>query len=192
MSKIKLVAIDLAKRCYQMGAIDEHCKVLYNRKLTPAEFALAIQQLEPTIIAMEACSAALYWGRRLIALGHEVRLVPPQHAKAFRRVHKSDANDTISIAEAALRPNIHFVPVRDDCTTRSATTRSCSRALDLAAHRDHQPDTRARPRVRRELRKEPRGTTGTTSRRASRCAQRSVTHCSRRTGRASSRCSACD
>jgi hypothetical protein len=68
-SKIKLVAIDLAKRCDQMAAIDEHGKVLYNRKLSPAKFALAIQQLEPAIIAMEACSAAHYWDRRLIASG---------------------------------------------------------------------------------------------------------------------------
>src|SRR5690606_23955215 len=112
MNKIKLVAIDLAKRCYQMGALDEHGKILYNRKLSPTKFAEALQQLEPTIVAMEACSAAHYWGRRLIALGHEVRLVPPQHAKAFRRVHKSDAHDVVSIAEAALRPNIHFVPVK--------------------------------------------------------------------------------
>lgn len=112
MNKIKLVAIDLAKRCYQVGAIDEHGKLLYNRKLSPAKFALAMQQLQPTIVAMEACAAAHYWGRRLTALGHEVRLVPPQHAKAFRRVHKSDAHDTLSIAEAAQRPNIHFVPVK--------------------------------------------------------------------------------
>jgi transposase len=42
----------------------------------------------------------------------QVRLVPPQHAKAFRRVHKSDAHDPLSIAEAAQRPNIHFVPVK--------------------------------------------------------------------------------
>jgi transposase len=61
---------------------------------------------------MEACAAAHYWGRRLMRLGHEVRLVPPQHAKAFRRVHKSDAHDTVSIAEAAQRPNLHFVPVK--------------------------------------------------------------------------------
>lgn len=113
MNKIKLVAIDLAKRCYQLGAIDEHGKILYNRKLSPSKFALAVQQLEPTIVAMEACSAAHYWGRRLLALGHEVRLVPPQHAKAFRRVHKSDVHDVVSIAEAALRPNIHFVPVKN-------------------------------------------------------------------------------
>jgi transposase len=112
MNKIKLVAIDLAKRCYQVGAFDQQGKLLYNRKYSPAKFALAMQQLEPTIVAMEACAAAHYWGRKLQALGHEVRLVPPQHGEAFRRVHKSDAHDVVSIAEAAQRPNIHFVPVK--------------------------------------------------------------------------------
>ena len=112
MNKIKLVAIDLAKRCYQVAALDEQGKVLYNRKLSPAKFALAMQQLEPMVVAMEACSAAHHWGRRLSALGHEVQLIPPQHVKAFRRVHKSDAHDALSIAEAAQRPNIHFVPVK--------------------------------------------------------------------------------
>jgi transposase len=92
--------------------MDERGKLLYNRKYSPSKFALVMQQLEPTTIAMEACAAAHYWGRRLIALGHEVRLVPPQHAKAFRRVHKSDAHDVLSIAEAAQRPNLHFVPVK--------------------------------------------------------------------------------
>lgn len=112
MNKIKLVGVDLAKRCYQLGAINEHGKLLYNRKLSPAKFALAMQQLEPTVVAMEACAAAHYWGRRLQTLGHRVLLVPSQHAKAFRRVHKSDAHDVLSIIEAAQRPNIHFVPVK--------------------------------------------------------------------------------
>lgn len=112
MNKIKLVGVDLAKHCYQVGAIDEHGDLLYNRKLSRAKFALAMQQLEPTTVAMEACAAAHYWGRRLEKLGHQVRLVPPQHAKAFRRVHKSDAHDVLSIIEAAQRPNIHFVPVK--------------------------------------------------------------------------------
>jgi transposase len=47
------------------------------------KFALAMQQLEPTIVAMEACAAAHYWGRRLIALGHEVRLASLGHAQQF-------------------------------------------------------------------------------------------------------------
>lgn len=112
MTKTKLVAIDLAKRCYQVIAFDDRGQTLYNRKLSSAKFALAMQQLEPTVIAMEACAAAHHWGRRLQRLGHEVRLVPPQHAKAFRRVHKSDAHDALSIAEAAQRPGIHFVPIK--------------------------------------------------------------------------------
>jgi transposase len=71
-----------------------------------------MQQLEPTVVAIEACATSHYWGRRLQSMGHEVRLVPPQHAKAFRRVHKSDEHDALSIAEAAQRPNIHFVPIK--------------------------------------------------------------------------------
>lgn len=112
MNKIKLVAIDLAKRCFQLGAIDEHGKLLFNRRLSRAKLVVLLQRLEPAIIAMEACAAGHYWGRKLEAMGHTVRLVPPQHVKAFRRVHKSDAHDVLAILEAAQRPDIHFVPVK--------------------------------------------------------------------------------
>lgn len=112
MNKIKLVGIDLAKRCYQVCALNERGKVLYNRRYTAKKFGEAMQQLEPTIVAMEACASSHHWGRRLQAFGHEVRLVPPQHAKAFRRVHKSDEHDALSIAEAAQRPQLHFVPIK--------------------------------------------------------------------------------
>lgn len=112
MNEIKLIGIDLAKRCYQVCALDERGKIRYNRKYTAKKFPEAIAQLEQTTVAMEACAAAHHWGRRLQALGHTVRLVPPQHAKAFRRLHKSDEHDALSIAEAAQRPNIHFVPVK--------------------------------------------------------------------------------
>jgi hypothetical protein len=63
MSKIKLVAIDLAKRCYQVGAIDQHGQLIFNRKLSPKKFALAMQRVaEPswapspkTVIAACGC-----------------------------------------------------------------------------------------------------------------------------------------
>lgn len=112
MSKIKLVGIDLAKRCYQVCALDVNGQVAFNRKYTAAKFAAAMQQLEPTLVAMEACAAAHFWGRRIEAMGHRVRLVPPQHAKGFRRVQKSDQHDALSIVEAAQRPNLHFVPIK--------------------------------------------------------------------------------
>jgi transposase len=113
MSKINLVGIDLAKRCYQVCALSEHNTVLYNRKYSAKKFGEAMHQLEPTTVALEACATSHYWGRRLQALGHRVLLVPPQHAKAFRRVHKSDEHDALSIAEASQRPKLHCVPVKN-------------------------------------------------------------------------------
>src|SRR6202044_431136 len=35
--------------------------------------------LPPCVVAMEACASAHHWGRALIELGHEVRLLPPAH-----------------------------------------------------------------------------------------------------------------
>ncbi len=61
---------------------------------------------------MEATACAHYWGRTLGDMGHTVRLLPPQHVKAFCGSHKSDRHDAVAIAEAASRPKIHPVPIK--------------------------------------------------------------------------------
>ena len=69
---------------------------------------------------MEACSSAHHWGRQLLALGHEVKLIPPAHVKPGAcpgldpgvRRNKNDAADAAAICEAAGRPGQRFVPVR--------------------------------------------------------------------------------
>jgi transposase len=94
--KGKLVAVDLAKRSFQVCVLGADGKVLLNRELTREKFGLWLKDLEPTRVAMEACATAHYWGQRLQAMGHEVRLVPAQHVKAFVRVHKSDRDDALA------------------------------------------------------------------------------------------------
>jgi transposase len=110
--KIKLVAIDLAKLVFQVCVVAVGGKVLFNKKLSRAQFIVWLKDLKPTTIAMEACATAHFWGRKLQASGHQVLLVPAQHVKAFCRVHKSDSADALAIAEAAQRPDLHFVPVK--------------------------------------------------------------------------------
>jgi transposase len=61
---------------------------------------------------MEACATAHYWARELRALGHEVRLMPPQYVKAYVKRNKNDAADAEAIREAVRRPSIRFVPVK--------------------------------------------------------------------------------
>jgi len=63
-------------------------------------------------IGMEACASSHYWGRELRKLGHDVKLIPPQHVKAYLRGNKNDYNDARAIAEAATRPGISGVAVK--------------------------------------------------------------------------------
>jgi transposase len=68
--------------------------------------------LPSCLIGMEACATAHYWGRELRALGHEVRLMPPQYVKAYVKRNKNDAADAEAIGEAVKRPSMRFVPVK--------------------------------------------------------------------------------
>lgn len=68
--------------------------------------------LEPCLIAMEACGGANYWAREFVALGHQVKLISPQYVKPFVKGNKNDYNDAEAIAEAVQRPNMRFVPIK--------------------------------------------------------------------------------
>ena len=48
----------------------------------------------------------------MLALGFEVRLIPPAHVKPYVRRNKNDAVDVAAICEATGRPGQRFVPVR--------------------------------------------------------------------------------
>jgi len=61
---------------------------------------------------MEACATSHFWGRFAQRLGHEVRLIPPIYVKPFVKRQKNDAADAAAIAEAALRPNLHYVAIK--------------------------------------------------------------------------------
>jgi transposase len=55
-----------------------------------------------------------YVTRELLALGHDVRQVPPVYAKPFRQSHKNDFRDAHAIAEAVQRPTTRCVPAKTD------------------------------------------------------------------------------
>jgi transposase len=55
---------------------------------------------------LEACGGAHYWARELIALGHTVRLIPPQYVRPYVKRSKNDRNDAeaIILATFAVKP----------------------------------------------------------------------------------------
>ncbi len=61
---------------------------------------------------MEACATAHHCARELMALGHEVKLMPPAYVKPYVKRNKTDAADAEAIAEAVTRPTMRFVAVK--------------------------------------------------------------------------------
>lgn len=87
--------------------------VAWSLKVSRQKLRHTLRQFPPqTLIAMEACLTSHFWGRTLISMGYDVKLIPTQHVKAFARHQKNDANDALAICETARRPGIHLVSVK--------------------------------------------------------------------------------
>jgi hypothetical protein len=103
---------------------------------------------------MEACSSAHHWGRQLLALGFEVKLIAPAHVKPYVRRNKNDAADAAAICEAAGRPGQRFVAVRS-IDNEAALMRHRAREL-LAGQRTGGAQRPARPSGRDRRRRAAR------------------------------------
>jgi transposase len=75
LSTVTRVGLDLAKRVFQVHAVDAKGEIVVTRKLTRNQLISFFAELPPWVVAMEACASAHHWGRALIELGHEVRLI---------------------------------------------------------------------------------------------------------------------
>jgi len=64
------------------------------------------------VVVMEACATSNYWGREIGSLGHTVRLIPPQHVKAFLTGNKNDYNDAYAILIASQQSHIRPVAIK--------------------------------------------------------------------------------
>ena len=112
MTQYKRIGIDTSKAVFTLHGIDQQDRPVLRINLRRAQMNPFFTKLPPTEIAMEACGGAHHWARELAALGHKVRLIPPQYVKPYVKRGKNDRNDAEAICEAAGRPGMHFVPMK--------------------------------------------------------------------------------
>lgn len=112
MKEITTIGLDLAKSVFQIHGVNDLGEVVMRKRLRRGQVLAFFADLPPCLVGMEACATAHYWGRELRALGHEVRLMPPQYVKAYVKRNKNDAADAEAICEAVRRPSMRFVPVK--------------------------------------------------------------------------------
>ncbi len=112
MDQITRIFIDTSKSVFQLHGVNAAEEVVLRKRLRRGQVLEFFARLEPAAIGLEACGASHHWGRELAALGHEVKLIAPQHVKAYLRRGKNDAADAEAGCEAMSRPRTRFVPVK--------------------------------------------------------------------------------
>lgn len=140
--KITTVGLDLAKNVFHAVCFDERHQEVKKRALRRRQVLEYFVQLEPCLVAMEACASAHYWGRELEKRGHRVKLIPAQFVKAYLRGNKNDYNDARAIAEAALRPGLRAVSVKS-VEQQDIQALHRLRSLCIAERTAHANQTRA-------------------------------------------------
>ncbi len=112
MKHLNTIGVDLAKNVIQVSVVSVRGKELMNRALTRTKFAEFLGKQKASLVAFEACATAHYWARVAKRHGHEVRIIPARAVVPFRQGHKTDPNDALAVAEAAVRPKIMTAPLK--------------------------------------------------------------------------------
>jgi transposase len=110
----RTIGIDTGKNTLHIIGLDERGRIVLREKVSRGRIAARLANVPQCLIGIEAGMATHYVARELLALGHEVKQVPPAYAKPFRQGHKNDFRDAYAVAEAVQRPSTRCVPVKTE------------------------------------------------------------------------------
>jgi hypothetical protein len=109
---IASIGIDLGKTTFHLVALGERNKVLVRKKFSRAQLLAYTANLPASLIGLEACAGAHFMGATLQGQGHQVRLIPAQFVKPYRKSNKNDFIDAEAIAEAVAKQNMRFAQLK--------------------------------------------------------------------------------
>jgi transposase len=111
---VAVLGIDLGKTSCSVVGLDETGRVVLRRRMRRETVIAFAAKLPACVVAMEACCGAHHMGRALAAQGHEVRLISPEYVRPYVKAQKNDDRDAEAIAEAATRPTMRFVALKNE------------------------------------------------------------------------------
>lgn len=105
MEKITTIGLDIAKQVFQVHGVNRAGAIVSRRKLRRDDVVCFFKELPRCLIGIEACATGHHWARVLIALGHDVRLMPASYVKPNVNRQKNDATDA-EVCEAVALPTM--------------------------------------------------------------------------------------
>ena len=114
MTEVTIVGVDIAKNVFHLHGAASDGSAVFRKKLSRTQFQRFMASQPACVVAMEACGGAHHWAREMKQQGHEPRLIAAGYVRPFVKRQKNDMADAEAIVEAALRPTMRFVEVKDE------------------------------------------------------------------------------
>jgi len=129
---IASIGIDLGKTTFHLVALGDRSKIFLRKKFSRAQLLAYTASLPSSLIGLEACAGAHFLGAALREQGHQVRLIPAQFVKPYRKSNKNDFIDAEAIAEAVTKQNMRFAQIK---TQDQLDLQAMHRVRDRLVHR---------------------------------------------------------
>ncbi|WP_209687847.1 IS110 family transposase, partial [Agrobacterium tumefaciens] len=104
--------IDIGKNLFHVVGLDCSGAIIQRVKFRRETLLQFFERAHRTLVGMEACPGSQWLARKLQTMGHSVRIIPAQFVKPYVKSNKNDIIDAAAIAEAATRPTMRFVGVK--------------------------------------------------------------------------------
>lgn len=111
-NRASVFGIDIGKNVFHVVGVDASGQPVQKVRFRRETLLQFFERAAPALIGMESCPGSQWLARKLIALGHRVRIIPAQFVKPYVKSNKNDIIDAEAIAEAVTRPTMRFVAVR--------------------------------------------------------------------------------
>ena len=111
-SAIAVVGIDIGKNSFHVIGLDQRGAIVLRQKWSRGQMEARFANMPLCLVGMEACVGAHHLSRKLMALGHDARLMPAKYVRPYSKGQKNDFRDAEAIAEAVQRPTMKFVATK--------------------------------------------------------------------------------
>ena len=104
---------------FHLVGLDSRGAIVARQRFNQAQMLRHLAQLTPCRVGMEASPGGLRLARRLLAVGHDARMMSAEFIRPFVNGDRSDCLDAEAIAAEAIaqavqHPTMRFVPVKMD------------------------------------------------------------------------------
>ncbi|MGA2487555.1 MAG: hypothetical protein ABSF49_16425 [Roseiarcus sp.] len=106
------IGIDVGKAWFHLVGLDSRGDIVARQRLNQPQLSRYFGQLAPCLIGMEASPGAICLARRLLAVGHDARLMSAEFIRPFVKCDRTDCLDAEAIAAEAIAQAVQHATMR--------------------------------------------------------------------------------